>query len=109
MMELTKVAKKKKMCSYLKSYSYPGQKRNSKTFSSISSLVTNARVSGTLRWGCGGWVEEAVEGAVPLKVQENGKEILFLLLCQNVEDYPSMPISILLFVFPVSWQVYCPQ
>lgn len=47
-----------------------------------------------------------MEGAVPLKVQENGKEILFLLLCQNVED---MPISILLFVFPVSWQVYCPQ
>ena len=45
-------------------------------------------------------MEEAVEGAVPLKVLETRKEILFLLLCQNVKDYPSIPISILLFCFP---------
>ena len=65
------------MCSYLKSYSYPGQKRNSETFSSISSLVTKARVAGTLRWGCRGWVQEAVEGAVPLKVQEKRYSFYF--------------------------------
>ena len=45
-------------------------------------------------------MKEAVEGAVPLKVQENRKEIPFPLLCQNVKDYASMPISILLFSLP---------
>lgn len=41
-----------------------------------------------------------MDGSWTCRVQEKGKEVFFLALCQNVKDYSSMPISVLFFVSP---------
>lgn len=58
-------------------------------------------MAGALRWGCGGGGgrEEAVEGAVPLKVLETRKD-LSTFCAKMLKTVPPFPTSILLFCFP---------